>query len=135
MRELARVLGLAVFALKVLVAITADNFLTEEDLVPFVRAEMDKILEADIVKWDNMFADEAGDNDDQSQRRGKSGFPTMYMNRKKKVRTCQNMKGMLGGANAFNFLSFVAGVVTLVVNVNNNINNNNNSNCYFYDYC
>ena len=30
-----------------------------------------------------------------------------------------------GGTNAFHFLSFVAGVLTLIVNVNNNINNNN----------
>ena len=35
--------------------------------------------------------------------------------------------GVLGGSNAFNFINFVAGVVTLVVNVNNNINNNNNN--------
>lgn len=51
----------------------------------------------------------------------------MYMKKGKKVRTCQNMSGILGGSNAFNFLSFVAGVVTLIVNVNNNINNNNNN--------
>ncbi|XP_023327305.1 putative uncharacterized protein DDB_G0283223 [Eurytemora carolleeae] len=37
------------------------------------------------------------------------------------------MAGILGGSNAFNFLNFVAGVVTIVVNVNNNINNNNNN--------
>ena len=30
-----------------------------------------------------------------------------------------------GGTNAFHFLSFVAGVLNLIVNVNNNINNNN----------
>ncbi len=35
------------------------------------------------------------------------------MKKTKKVRTCQNMSGILGGANAFNFLSFVAGVITL----------------------
>merc|ERR1719414_1477894 len=37
------------------------------------------------------------------------------------------MNGVLGGSNAFNFLSFVAGVITLIVNVNNNVNNNNNN--------
>ena len=35
--------------------------------------------------------------------------------------------GILGGSNAFNFINFVAAVVTLVVNINNNINNNNNN--------
>ena len=37
------------------------------------------------------------------------------------------MNGILGGSNAFHFLSFVSGVVTLVLNVNNNVNNNNNN--------
>ena len=32
-----------------------------------------------------------------------------------------------GGSNAFNYVSFVVGILTLVVNVNNNINNNNNN--------
>merc|ERR1712038_2235798 len=35
--------------------------------------------------------------------------------------------GILGGSNAFNYVSFVIGILTLVVNVNNNINNNNNN--------
>ena len=80
----------------------------------------------------------------------------IYMENNEKVRTCQDMSGVLGmlleiltlinlnikwyvrntnkckisiffsgGTNAFHFLSFVAGVLTLIVNVNNNINNNN----------
>ena len=36
-------------------------------------------------------------------------------------------KGLLGGANAFHFLTFVVGLVTLVVNVENNLNQNNNN--------
>merc|ERR1719433_1404000 len=56
----------------------------------------------------------------------RSDFPTIHVKGTKK-RTCQNMNGILGGSNAFNFLSFVAGVITLVVNVNNNVNNNNNN--------
>jgi len=39
--------------------------------------------------------------------------PALMMKKSTKVRTCQNMAGILGGANAFNFLSFVAGVITL----------------------
>merc|ERR1719458_396306 len=54
-------------------------------------------------------------------------MPTMYMGKKKKLRQCVNMNGILGGSNAFNYISFVVGILTLVVNVNNNINNNNNN--------
>jgi len=57
----------------------------------------------------------------------RSDFPVMHIKQGKKKRTCQNMNGVLGGSNAFNFLSFVAGVITLIVNVNNNVNNNNNN--------
>ena len=44
----------------------------------------------------------------------RSDFPVMHVKQSKKKRTCQNMNGILGGSNAFNFLSFVAGVITLV---------------------
>lgn len=44
----------------------------------------------------------------------RSDFPTMHVKQGKKKRVCQNMKGILGGSNAFNFMSFVAGVITLV---------------------
>ena len=44
----------------------------------------------------------------------RSDFPVMHVKKGKKKRTCQNMNGILGGSNAFNFLSFVAGVITLV---------------------
>ena len=60
-------------------------------------------------------------------KRVKRDMPTMYMGKKKKLRTCANMNGILGGSNAFNYVSFVMAVLTLVVNVNNNINNNNNN--------
>ena len=59
--------------------------------------------------------------------RTKRDMPTMYMGKKKKLRQCVNMNGILGGSNAFNYISFVIGILTLVVNVNNNINNNNNN--------
>ena len=32
-----------------------------------------------------------------------------------------------GGSNAFNYISFILAILTLVVNINNNINNNNNN--------
>ena len=59
--------------------------------------------------------------------RQKRDMPTMYMGKKKKLRTCANMNGILGGSNAFNYISFVLAILTLVVNTNNNINNNNNN--------
>ena len=59
--------------------------------------------------------------------RRKRDMPTMYMGKKKKLRTCANMNGILGGSNAFNYVSFVLAILTLVVNTNNNINNNNNN--------
>ena len=33
----------------------------------------------------------------------------------------------LGGSNAFNYVTLIMAILTLVVNVNNNINNNNNN--------
>ena len=67
------------------------------------------------------------ENVEGAQERAKRDMPTMYMGKKKKLRTCANMNGILGGSNAFNYVSFVMAVLTLVVNVNNNINNNNNN--------
>ena len=32
-----------------------------------------------------------------------------------------------GGTNAYNYITFVVAILTLVVNINNNINNNNNN--------
>ena len=60
-------------------------------------------------------------------RRARRAMPTMYMDKKKKMRTCANMNGILGGSNAFNYVSFVLAILTLVVNTNNNLNNNNNN--------
>ena len=59
--------------------------------------------------------------------RAKRDMPTMYMGKKKKLRTCANMNGILGGSNAFNYISFVLAILTLIVQTNNNINNNNNN--------
>ena len=59
--------------------------------------------------------------------RPKRDMPTMYMGKKKKLRTCANMNGILGGSNAFNYVSFVLAILTLIVQTNNNINNNNNN--------
>ncbi|XP_066984635.1 uncharacterized protein [Macrobrachium rosenbergii] len=54
--------------------------------------------------------------------------PVIYMPGGKKKRKCADVNGMLAGFNTFNYLTFVTGVITLILNVNNNINNNNNNN-------
>ena len=59
--------------------------------------------------------------------RAKRDMPTMYLGKKKKLRTCANMNGILGGSNAFNYISFVLAILTLIIQTNNNINNNNNN--------
>jgi len=48
----------------------------------------------------------------------------------KKQRKCKNLKsyGIASGSNALSYMSFVASVITLVLNINNNINANNNNN-------
>ncbi|XP_042867996.1 exonuclease 1-like [Penaeus japonicus] len=67
-----------------------------------------------------------------SERSGRAardaGIPVIYMPGKKKKRKCSQVSGLLAGFNTFNYLTFVTGVITLVVNANNNINNNNNNN-------
>ena len=63
----------------------------------------------------------------KNSERAKRDMPTMYMGKKKKLRTCANMNGILGGSNAFNYVSFVLAILTLIVQTNNNINNNNNN--------
>ncbi|KAK3872398.1 hypothetical protein Pcinc_022525 [Petrolisthes cinctipes] len=65
-----------------------------------------------------------------SRRRTKrdSGLPVFFMPGKKKTRECVSTGGLLSGYNAFSYLSFVTGVLSLVLNINNNINNNNNNN-------
>ncbi|XP_076068407.1 uncharacterized protein LOC143040852 [Oratosquilla oratoria] len=57
-----------------------------------------------------------------------SGFPVIYMPGRKKKRKCSQVQGILGGFNTFNYLTFVNGIITLILNVNNNLNNNNNNN-------
>ncbi|CAL4116542.1 unnamed protein product, partial [Meganyctiphanes norvegica] len=61
---------------------------------------------------------------------GRQGqMPLMYMaGDTKKKRQCAQVNGILAGFNTFSYLTFVNGVITLVLNVNNNINNNNNNN-------
>ena len=75
----------------------------------------------------DIFEDAVKISEQDSGGRKKRDMPTMYMGKKKKLRTCANMNGILGGSNAFNTISFILAILTLVVNTNNNINNNNNN--------
>ena len=70
---------------------------------------------------------QASGGSNSHSERAKRDMPTMYMGKKKKLRTCANMNGILGGSNAFNYISFVLAILTLIVQTNNNINNNNNN--------
>lgn len=62
------------------------------------------------------------------RERKQRNIPVMYMPGKKTKRKCVAAGGIMSGHNAFSFLSFVTGVLSLVLNVNNNINNNNDNN-------
>ena len=79
-----------------------------EDLfLPKLEAKMFQITKEHENKYVNI-------NDENILHLVKrSDFPTIHVKGTKK-RTCQNMNGVLGGSNAFNFMSFVAGVITLV---------------------
>ena len=105
-----------------------ENFLLSNGFDP-----LDKILQQHKDKWlrsedERLIFEEAMKFEELNiNTRTKRDMPTMYMGKKKKLRQCVNMNGILGGSNAFNYISFVVGILTLVVNVNNNINNNNNN--------
>lgn len=92
--------------------------------------ELDIILndfQESFLSLENKNVFEKAVKSDKIETRSKRDMPTMYMGKKKKLRTCANMNGILGGSNAFNYISFVLAILTLVVNTNNNINNNNNN--------
>ncbi|XP_068249042.1 uncharacterized protein [Palaemon carinicauda] len=57
-----------------------------------------------------------------------AGIPVMYMPGEKKKRQCVAAGGIFSGYNALSYLSFITGILSLILNVNNNINNNNNNN-------
>ena len=62
-------------------------------------------------------------------RSGDTPSQTVYQFQKK-AKKCKNLRsyGVASGANALSYMSFVAAVITLVININNNINANNNNN-------
>lgn len=53
-------------------------------------------------------------------------FTFQYSAPKRKCRNAQSL-AVASGANAVSYMSFVAAVITLVLNINNNINANNNN--------
>lgn len=62
-------------------------------------------------------------------RRSEAASQTVYQYQKK-PRKCANLRsqGIANGSNALSYMSFVAAIITLVLNINNNINANNNNN-------
>ena len=77
----------------------------EELILPQLETEMFQITQQYEQKYI--------DSEEAIKHLEKRSFPTLNVKGTKK-RTCQNMNGILGGSNAFNFMSFVAGVITLV---------------------
>ena len=77
----------------------------EELILPQLETEMFQITQQYEQKYIN--------SEEAIKHLQKRSFPTLNVKGTKK-RTCQNMNGILGGSNAFNFMSFVAGVITLV---------------------
>ena len=111
--------------------VTGDEFLSSNgfDLLDkILEQQKDKLLQNEEERLIFEEAMKFEEVDIGINSRTKRDMPTMYMGKKKKLRQCVNMNGILGGSNAFNYVSFVIGILTLVVNVNNNINNNNNNN-------
>ena len=85
-------------------------------------------LGAGVEELDRIFTQHTGVDPALWEGRGRRAMPSLHLPRPPALRPCANMNGILGGSNAFNYISFVLGILTLVVNVNNNVNNNNNNN-------
>ena len=96
------------------------------ELEAIFARETERLLSPEKRKTFQAALQEAGGSSSPSER-AKRDMPTMYMGKKKKLRTCANMNGILGGSNALNYISFVLAILTLIVQTNNNINNNNNN--------
>ncbi|XP_076068279.1 uncharacterized protein LOC143040760 [Oratosquilla oratoria] len=64
------------------------------------------------------------------RRHRRSTSPKIIYRRKNKPRVCAGggSSALFGGNNAFNYISFLANSISLVLNINNNVNNNNNNN-------
>ncbi|XP_023349347.1 GATA zinc finger domain-containing protein 15 [Eurytemora carolleeae] len=68
----------------------------------------------------------------QSRKKRSETVPitqTVYQYQKK-AKKCKNVQssGIASGSNSLSYMSFVAAIITLVLNINNNINANNNNN-------
>ncbi|XP_076068278.1 uncharacterized protein LOC143040759 [Oratosquilla oratoria] len=75
------------------------------------------------------YVDSGGRSQNRQQRDINPRVPVIYMpGQKKKTRKCVNVHGIFNSHNAYNYLSFVTGIISLILNINNNINNNNNNN-------
>ena len=69
------------------------------------------------VKWDNFALNSTSSI---------LSFTFQYSPPKRKCRNTSSL-GVASGSNALSYMSFVAAVITLVLNINNNINANNNN--------
>merc|ERR1712043_34408 len=95
-----------------------------DDVYGDLEYELDNILDKHVRV---MFDDE--DHSDREKRSDDIASQTVYQFQKKQKK-CKNLRsyGVASGSNALSYMSFVAAVITLVININNNINANNNNN-------
>ena len=78
----------------------------------------------------NFFKSRINDDDTARNKRSETLSSQTVYQFQKKQRKCKNLRsyGIASGGNALSYMSFVASVITLVLNINNNINANNNNN-------
>ena len=78
----------------------------------------------------NFFKSRINDDDTARNKRSETISSQTVYQFQKKQRKCKNLRsyGIASGGNALSYMSFVASVITLVLNINNNINANNNNN-------
>jgi len=64
------------------------------------------------------------------EKRSDSAVSQTVFQYQKKAKKCKNLRSysIASGGNALSYMTFVASIITLVLNINNNINANNNNN-------
>merc|ERR1712061_600706 len=87
-------------------------------------------VELEILTQDFIKSMNKGENIKSREKRAETISSQTVSQYQKKQRKCKNLRsyGIASGSNALSYMSFVASVITLVLNINNNINANNNNN-------
>ena len=99
----------AIFLLQIVIDFVHSNLSQSEQLLLTVQDSLDAVYQDHLQAQMRSFITPEGSH----RQKRNSQFPKITR-KKKKIRSCQNMAGILGGTNAFNFINFVAAVVTLI---------------------